>query len=68
MVYMNIFLKILSYFIKYFIKIEKGVKTRPQYHFLIKSFVKKGTSHKIRKLTVTLILLPITIYTSEDEI
>ena len=33
-------------------KIEKGVKTRPQYNFLIKSYDKKGTSRKIEKNTI----------------
>ena len=38
-------------------KIEKGVKTRPQYHFLIKSFDKKGTFRQMKKIKVTLISL-----------
>ena len=33
-------------------KIEKGVKTRPQYNFLIKSYDKKGTSCQIEKINI----------------
>ena len=36
-------------------KIEKGVKTRPQYHFPIQSFDKKGTIRQMKKIEVTLI-------------
>ena len=49
-------------------KIEKGGKTKPQYDFLIKSYDKKELSVKLKKLTSTLILLPITIYTSNIDI
>ena len=33
-------------------KIEKRVKTRPKYNFLIKSYDKKGTSCKIEKINI----------------
>ena len=41
-------------------KIEKGVKTRPQYHFQIKSFYEKETFYQMKK-TASLIISPINI-------
>ena len=49
-------------------KIEKGVKTRPQYNFLIKSYDKKELHVKLKKIIFNLTLLSISIYTSNIDI
>jgi len=48
-------------------KIAKGVNTKHQYNFLIKSFNKKGTFCQIEKITVTP-YFTFTIYTSRIKI